>query len=192
MRKKTIIGGLIAGVLFIGGSSALVAAEPSVAQKMMQKQLQIMEPEMRKRIQKLSPETKKALLKIYSQHTRHSDNATLRHVMHEVLGDYQAVATGLMTDNPEQAAEAARRLANHRIPRGGLLPYMKLEDITDEKIGVLVPFNDDVEGNALRLADAAEKNDMAGAAEYFGKVTNGCMSCHQVFRGKPGVSQYLR
>ncbi len=97
-----------------------------------------------------------------------------------------------MTDNPEQAAEAARRLANHRIPRGGLLPYMKPEDITDDKLGVLVPFNDEVEGNALRLAEAAEKKDMTAAANYFGKIANGCMGCHQVFRGKPGVSPHLR
>ncbi len=87
MGKKTIIGGLVAGAIFVGLGSTAVSAEPSAAQQMMKKQLMIMDPAMRQRVQKLSPETKKSLLRIYSQHTRHSDRATLRQVMHEVLGN---------------------------------------------------------------------------------------------------------
>ncbi len=169
-------------------------AKPDMAalQKVMQQQIGLMTPEMQKQVKALSPESKAALMKIYSQHTRRSDTITLRQVMHEVLSDYQSIATGLLTDNAEQAAGAARRLANHRLPRGGLLPYFKPEQVNDEMVSVLVPFNDSVEGNALRLAEAAESGDLNKASDYFTKVTSGCMACHATFRGVPGKTPYLR
>lgn len=169
-------------------------AKPDMAalQKVMQQQIGLMTPEMQKQVKALSPESKAALMKIYSQHTRRSDTITLRQVMHEVLSDYQSIATGLLTDNAEQAAGAARRLANHRLPRGGLLPYFKPEQVNDEMVSVLVPFNDSVEGNALRLAEAVESGDFNKASDYFGKVTSGCMACHATFRGVPGKTPYLR
>lgn len=160
-------------------------------QQIMMQQMQMMKPEMRKRVKVLSPENKQALIRILAQHSRRSDSVTFRQVMHEVQADYQSMATGIFTDNPEQAAASARRLANHRIPRGGLLPYLKIEDVTDEKVGALVPFNDSVEGNALRLAEAAEQGDMTSAAKYMGEIAGGCVACHNVFRGKPGQSQWL-
>jgi cytochrome c556 len=180
--------------------SALAQEEMSAEQKekmakvqqLMKEEMQLMQPDLQKQVAALSPATKQAIAKIYSQHTRRSKTLTLRQVMHEVQSDYQSTATGILTDNYEQAADSARRLANHRLPKGGLLPYLKAEYITDEMLGVLVPFNDSVEGNALRLAEAADKGDMAVASEYFGKITSGCVACHQVFRGQPGMSPRLR
>lgn len=190
-RKRFLTYAVIAAATALGLAGQAMAEQQPDPRQMMQKQIQIMDPALRQRVQQLSPETKQSLLRIYSQHSRHSDEVTLRQVMHEVLADYQKIASGIMTDNAEQAADAARSLANHRIPRGGLLPYLSIEDISDDKLGVLVPFNDDVEGNAKRLADAAERGEMAAAAEYFGKIAAGCVGCHSVFRGKPGVSPLL-
>ena len=131
-------------------------------------------------------------MKILGQHTRYSDKITLRQVMHEVLSDYQSIAAGIMTDNAEQAAASARRLANHRIPAGGLLPYLGLENINDGQLAVLETFNDAVEGEALKLAKAADAGDIGAAAVHFGKISSGCVACHNVFRGQPGVSDLLR
>lgn len=183
---------LLCAALLLGATPLSAAPAPGNPQQMMKQQLQLMTPNLRQRVQDLSPDTRRALIQIYTQHTRHSDRITLRQVMHEVLADYQAIAGGIMTDNPEQAADAARRLANHRIPRGGLLPYLKPDDVTDDKLGVLVPFNDEVEGNARRLAEAADKGDMATAGDYFGRIATGCVGCHQVFRGQPGRSPNLQ
>jgi len=158
----------------------------------MMHQVGMMKPELQKKVKALSPTTQKALMQILSQHTRYSDDITLRQVMHEVLSDYQSVAAGIMTDNPEQAAASARRLANHRIPAGGLLPYLGLENINDAKLAVLGTFNDSVEGEALKLATAAESGDMGAAAVHFGNISTGCVACHKVFRSKPGVSDLLR
>jgi hypothetical protein len=182
-----------AGMVMADGTmSAEQKEKMAKVQQMMQSEMQLMQPDLQKQVAALSPQTKQAIAKIYSQHTRRSTSLTLRQVMHEVQSDYQSTATGILTDNFEQASDSARRLANHRLPKGGLLPYLKAEHINDEMLGVLVPFNDSVEGNALRLADAADKGDMAVAAEYFGKVTSGCVACHQVFRGQPGMSPRLR
>jgi cytochrome c556 len=56
---------------------------------------------------------------------------------------------------------------------------------------VLVSMNDAVEGSALRLAAAADKGDMAEAASHLSAIAGGCVACHQVFRGQPGVSPLL-
>jgi len=161
-------------------------------QKMMNQQIALMKPELQQKVKALSPKTKKLLLQIYGQHTRHSNQVTLRQVMHEVLSDYHSMVTGVLTDNPEQAADSARRLANHRIPVGGLIPYLDMKFINDDGLASLAGFNDAVEGNAKRLAAAADEGDMVKAASLVGEITTGCFGCHTIFRGVPGKSDLLR
>ena len=72
-----------------------------------------------------------------------------------------------------------------------MLPYFGLDKVNDAGLAPLQSFNDQVEGNALKLADAAEKGDMVKAAGFVGNVTTGCVGCHQLFRGQPGVSPRL-
>lgn len=148
-------------------------------------------PELRQRFFALSPELRATLGKLHAGHTRHSQALTLRQVMQEILSEYQGIAAAVATDNAEQAADSARRLANHRIPAGGLLPYFPLEKINNESLSVLPAMNDAVEGAALRLADAAERGNMAEAATRLGEIASGCVACHQFFRGRPGVSPLL-
>ncbi|WP_245621759.1 cytochrome c [Sedimenticola selenatireducens] len=161
-------------------------------QQMMGQQISLMKPELQEKVKALSPQTKKLLLQIYGQHTRHSDKVTLRQVMHEVLSDYHSMVTGVLTDNAEQAADSARRLANHRIPIGGLVPYLDIKFVNDEGLSALAGFNDAVEGNAKRLAAAADEGDMIKASALVGDITQGCFSCHSIFRGVPGKSALLR
>ncbi|MCW8853886.1 MAG: hypothetical protein OQK76_13555 [Gammaproteobacteria bacterium] len=161
-------------------------------QKTMKSDMALMKPDLQKQVKGLSKQTKMELMKILSKHERRSKQLTLRQVMNEVLSDYQSIISGLATDNTEQAADSARRLANHRLPVGGLLPYMKQNDVNDESLASLVGFNDLVEGNALRLASAADKGNISEATGYVGKIAEGCVACHQVFRGQPGLSSRLR
>lgn len=176
----------------LAADEKLPEAKMQALQKIMKEQVGLMKPELQQKVKKLSPKTQKSLMKILAQHSRYSDEATLRQVMHEVLSDYQSMVTGLMTDNAEQAADSARRLANHRIPVGGLLPYMGLENINDERLAILEGFNDSVEGNSKKLAAAADAGDMTKAASYLNQISGGCMACHAIFRGRPGKSDLLR
>lgn len=194
--KILILPMFIASLLVVGNVSA-DKSEPTSSdmkqlQQLLQKQVGMMKPELQKKVKDLSPQTKKILLKILSQHNRYSDKVTLRQVMHEVLSDYQSMVAGVMTDNPEQAADSAMRIANHRIPIGGLLPYLGLENINDAKLAALEGFNDSVEGKAKELAKAANNGDMATASSLVGEIASGCVGCHVIFRGQPGISDYLK
>jgi hypothetical protein len=148
-------------------------------------------PELRQKFFALSPELRATLGKLHASHTRHSKELTLRQVMQEILSEYQGMAAAVATDNAEQAADSARRLANHRIPAGGLLPYFPLDKINNQSLAVLPAMNDTVEGAALRLAEAADKGNMAEAAVRLGEVASGCVACHQMFRGQPGILPLL-
>jgi hypothetical protein len=194
---QKIRGSSIAVVVLLGSSlfaANVGAAEPGMAElkKVLQGQIELMSPELQEKVKGLSMDTKMSLMAILAMHSRNSERATMRQVMTEVLSDFQSIMAGVMTDNPEQTADSARRLANHRIPVGGLLPYLGLDNINDDRLAVLDGFNTSVEGNALKLAAAAEAGDMATAASLIGPISSGCVACHAVFRGQPGVSDLLR
>lgn len=192
MKKILLTPLILAGSL---ASSGLVAAEPPQGAASMPTEMQQMmktyKPELRQKVMALSPELKGTIQKLHAGHVRRAKETTLRQVMHEILSEYQSIASALATDNAEQAAEAARRLANHRIPKGGLLPYFSLNQVTDNDLGVLPAMNDIVEGSALKLADAADAGDMPRAASYMSDIMTGCVACHQKFRGVPGISANL-
>jgi hypothetical protein len=187
----------MAAMVLIG--SSVMATNASAAdenlkelKKVLQGQIELMKPELQEKVKGLSMDTKMSLMAILAMHNQYSERATLRQVMTEVLSDFQSILAGVMTDNQEQTADSARRLANHRIPVGGLLPYLGMENINDERLAVLDGFNNDVEGNALKLASAAESGDMITAASLVGKISTGCVACHGYFRSQPGVSNLLR
>jgi len=188
----TILGCAIGGAVLVSG---VQADDSGLAElkKVLQGQIELMKPELQTKVKGLSTDTKMSLMSILAMHSQYSDRATLRQVMLEVLADYQSIVTGVMTDSAEMTAAAARRLANHRIPVGGLLPYMGMENISDERLSVLDSFNTTVEGSAIKLAEAADKGDMVTAASLLGTITSGCVACHGVFRpGIPGTSDLLR
>ncbi len=197
MKKAKFMAIAAAAVLGLGlcgaaWSQAPAPEEMQRAKEFMQKSKAMMKPELREKADALPPEIQQFLFKVAVKHTRRSETLTMRQVMQELLADYQAVAGAIATDNGELAADAARRLAHHRLPRGGMLPYLPLEKITGKDLGVLPAMEEAVEGGAMKLAAAAEKGDMAAAARHFGDVTSGCVACHAHFRGQPGVSARLK
>lgn len=157
----------------------------------MQQMMKTYTPELRQKVMALSPELKGTIQQLHAGHPRRAKETTLRQVMHEILSEYQSIASALATDNAEQAADAARRLASHRIPKGGLLPYFPLDKINNTDLAVLPAMNTIVEGSALKLADAADAGDMPKAASYMSDIMTGCVACHQKFRGVPGISANL-
>lgn len=195
---KTQHMGILAAAAALGlswGSAAWSQAagpDPQRGMEIMQKQMALMTPELAEKAKALPPEIKQFLAKVAMRHDRHSERLTLVQVMQEILSDYQAVAGALAVDNREAAADAARRIANHRLPRGGLLPYLPLEMVNAKDLGVLPGMEEAVEGSARRLAAAADKGDLGTAAQEFGTMTSGCVACHAHFRGQPGVSPRVR
>jgi cytochrome c556 len=192
MKNALQIPLILAGALV---SSGLAAAEApkngALPPAEMQQMMKTYKPELRQKVMALSPELKATIQKLHAGHTRRAKETNLRQIMHEILSDYQSIASALATDNAEQASEAARRLANHRIPKGGLLAYFPLDKVNTNDLSVLPAMNEAVEGSALKLADAADAGDLPKAAAYMSDIMTGCVACHQTFRGVPGVSANL-
>lgn len=192
MKKVLFTHLILAGSLVSSGLA--VAETPKTAAPMpveMQQMMKTYTPELRQKVMALSPELKATIQQLHAGHTRRAKETTMRQIMHEIMSDYQSIASALATDNAEQASEAARRLANHRIPKGGLLAYFSLNNINNNDLSVLPAMNEIVEGSALKLADAADAGDMPKAAAYMSDIMTGCVACHQKFRGVPGVSANL-
>lgn len=193
MKKNLLTPLLLAASLAASGFAAAQspqAAPPVPAE--MQQMMKTYKPELRQKAMALSPGLKGTIQQLHAGHTRRAKESTLRQIMHEILADYQAVAAALATDNAELASEAARRLANHRIPKGGLLAYFPLDKVNDNDLAVLPAMNEIVEGSAIKLADAADAGDMPKAASYMSDIMTGCVACHQKFRpGTPGASANL-
>lgn len=192
MKKHLSIGLALAGSILLSSqaSAELPQAAPPAPVEM-QQAMKNYSPELRQKVMALSPDLKATIQKLHAGHSRHAKETTLRQVMHELLSEYQSIASALATDNAEQAAESARRLANHRIPKGGLLAYFPLDKINSNDLSVLPAMNETVEGSALRLAEAADKGDISKAASYMSEIMTGCVACHQKFRGVPGISANL-
>ena len=188
-RKLWLLGiamtGLAAGVHAQGKPDDMKRG-----QELMQQQMMLMTPELVQKAQALSPEIKKFLMHVALRHERRSDTLTLVQVMQEIMAEHQMIGAAIATDNGPMAADAARRLALHRLPKGGMLPYLPIEKVTTESLSVLPSMEEAVEGNATKLAEAAEKGDMITAARHYGDMTSGCVACHMHFRGQPGATAY--
>lgn len=174
------------------GSLSAKADDPKEGMQVMQKQMSQMSPELQVKVKALSPDIKKFLAHVAVKHTIKSETLTLAQVMQEIMADTQTVAMAIAMDNREQTAEAARRIANHKLPRGGLLPYLALEKVNTADLSAMPGFEEIVEGGAMRVAEAAEKGDMANAAGHFGDMMRGCVACHQHLRGQPGATPLLK
>lgn len=188
-RKQWLLG-IATTCLAAGAHAQGKPEEMKRGQELMQQQMMLMTPELVQKAQALSPEIKKFLMHVALRHERRSDTLTLVQVMQEIMAEHQMVGAAIATDNGPMAADAARRIALHRLPKGGMLPYLPIEKVTTESLSVLPSMEIAVEGNATKLAEAAEKGDMVAAARHYGDMTAGCVACHMHFRGQPGATAY--
>lgn len=192
MNKPFSVSLILASSLLLSGlANAQSPQTPAPMPVEMQQMMKTYSPELRQKAMALSPELKATIQQLHAGHTRRAKETNLRQIMHEIMSEYQSIASALATDNAEQAAEAARRLANHRIPKGGLLAYFPLDKVNTDDLSILPAMNEIVEGSALKLAEAADKGDLPKAASYMSDIMTGCVACHQKFRGVPGNSIHL-
>lgn len=189
-NKKQWLLGIAMSCLALGAAAQGKPEDMKRGMELMQQQMALMSPELVQKTQALSPEIKKFLMHVAVRHERRSDTLTLVQVMQEIMAEHQMIGAAIATDNGAMAADAARRLALHRLPKGGMLPYLPIEKVTTASLSVLPSMEVAVEGNAQKIAEAAEKGDMVAAAQHYGEMTAGCVACHMHFRGQPGASAY--
>lgn len=188
-RKQWLLG-VVMTCLAAGAHAQGKPEDMKRGQELMQQQMMLMTPELAQKAQGLSPEIKKFLMHVALRHERRSDTLTLVQVMQEIMAEHHMIGAAIATDNGPMAADAARRLALHRLPKGGMLPYLPIEKVTTESLSVLPSMEVAVEGNAQKIAEAADKGDMVSAAHHYGEMTAGCVACHMHFRGQPGATAY--
>lgn len=188
-RKQWLLG-IVMTCLATGSQAQGKPEDMKRGQELMQQQMMLMTPELAQKAQALSAEVKKFLMHVALRHERRSDTLTLVQVMQEIMAEHHMIGAAIATDNGPMAADAARRLALHRLPKGGMLPYLPIEKVTTESLSVLPSMEAAVEGNAQKIAEAAEKGDMVAAAQHYGDMTTGCVACHMHFRGQPGATAY--
>lgn len=189
-NKKQWLLGISISCLALGTQAQGAPEDMKRGMDLMQQQMALMSPELVQKAQALSPDIKKFLMRVALRHERRSDTLTLVQVMQEIMAEHQMIGAAIATDNGAMAADAARRLALHRLPKGGMLPYLPIEKVTTDSLSVLPSMEVAVEGNAQKIAEAAEKGDMVAAANHYGDMTAGCVACHMHFRGQPGASAY--
>ena len=148
-------------------------------------------PEFMARVKALPPSFLKQFKGIAKKHDRKSAKATLRQVMLELASDTQCVVMGIASDSYEMVVECAARASHHRFPRGHLLAYGPLDNISMDFLKSIPSVNAQVEGGFDRIAEYARNENMMGAAEEFGKVMAGCVQCHAIFRMDMGNSPYI-
>lgn len=71
------------------------------------------------------------------------------------------------------------------MPKGGLLPYLPADK--QDQLGILPAMESIIGGGAQKIIAAAKEGDMAAVAQQITPLLQGCVTCHALFRGTPGV-----
>ena len=121
--------GIAMSCLAVGAQAQGNPEDMKRGMELMQKQMALMTPELVQKANALSPEIKKFLMHVALRHERRSDTLTLVQVMQEIMAEHNMIGVAIATDNGPMAADAARRLALHRLPKGGILPYLPMADV---------------------------------------------------------------
>lgn len=107
-------------------------------------------------------------------------DASLIQVMHDLAAEMNRLQFGLFTGNRYQIERAARSIASHPTPKGGVKPYVKKNG---DQIKAMVPEIDaSIHGAAAAIADTARTAPIATLAARYSEIATGCVNCHLMFR----------
>ena len=118
---------------------------------------------------------------IASMNTYADEAPRLRTLMATMGGHAQAMLVGILYDNYDVIINAVAWVNNHPQPTGDMAAIKK-------ELGVEVvrfKWYDTLTHNAANAAGkAAENKDMKEVAKQYGKMIQGCTSCHDTFRDR--------
>jgi len=104
----------------------------------------------------------------------------LREVMQMISADMLQIVRGISEKNFELIADKAKSVAYHKEP-----PIKQRQALLLE-LGFELPkfkgHDNDVHSASMAMKTAAEKLDMAGVIENYGKALNACVACHDNYR----------
>ena len=105
---------------------------------------------------------------------------TLVQVMQDLASQLSRIQSGILSGNRMMIAEGALRIANHPSPKGGLKPYITKN--SGDLMEVVKEMDGTVHQTAIKMAELAHTVPMSELHEMLGRVSGGCVKCHEAFR----------
>lgn len=104
---------------------------------------------------------------------------TLRAVMQELGEQFQRLSTAILVEDFKSIEEAARAIQGHPLP-DEIVAAVKGK--LGRSFGTFERIDEQSHHAATDLARRAAAKDIAGSAKAFGRLAEGCVSCHKQFR----------
>ncbi len=111
------------------------------------------------------------------------EKMTLPEVMKTLELSTIKILKGFMWDNDKWIIEGAHTIANHPVPQGGMLKYVRPERRTEAFKKYLERLDRLVKEAAQDIEILTKNNKKSLAADRFNDMLKACNSCHAVFRG---------
>lgn len=112
-------------------------------------------------------------------HAQEENKLTLRAIMQELGAEHLRLTNALLMEDFKIAEETAKAIEGHPLPSGIVV------DIKSKLGRSFLAFERVDEQSHQAAADLTKRavaKDPIGAAKAFGRLTEGCVSCHKQFR----------
>lgn len=104
----------------------------------------------------------------------------LKAIMNDLAGEMETISRGIWLGDFNIIEAAAVKVADHEKPP--MAERMKILGFLKGRAGGFKAADASVHDNAMAMAEAAKREDMAGVVEKFDAVMKGCVECHTGYR----------
>lgn len=109
------------------------------------------------------------------------DTLPLLPIMLNLEKEMTSISSGLWRHNFKQIEQSARAIADHaKIPKKQLKTLRKI--LGKVRFKAFVKDDKTVHNMAVKLSEAASREDFKQTAQFYQKLENGCISCHSKHR----------
>ncbi len=120
-----------------------------------------------------------ALLATHAQAQSEDHRLTLRSIMQELGAEHLRLTSALLIDDLKSVEESAKTIRGHPLST-------EIVAAIKRKLGrdfrAFERIDEQSHQAASNVANRAAAKDLAGSAVAFGRLTQGCVSCHKQFR----------
>jgi cytochrome c556 len=114
-----------------------------------------------------------------AQAPKEEHKATLRAIMNDLRGEFLALTNALLTDDFAGMEKSAKAIEGHPLPDEIVTA---IKNKLGKKFHAFEAVDERSHRAAADLAKRAAAKDLSGSAKAFGRLADGCVSCHKQFR----------
>tara|TARA_R100001369_G_scaffold38512_3_gene64321 strand:- start:1455 stop:2048 length:594 start_codon:yes stop_codon:yes gene_type:complete len=104
----------------------------------------------------------------------------LRGIMQNLSTDMQQITGAMAMEDWQQVAQAATRVADH--PQPTMSERLRIMAFLGTDAAIFKGYDQRVHTAAMKLAEAARREEGGAAIKAFAEVQSNCLGCHQTFR----------